>query len=70
MAVGKHFPGHGDTSTDSHKSLTVVNHDQNTLDLVDLVPFKEFINAGCSGIMTGHIVLPGSTIRLAGLVVS
>ncbi len=58
MAVAKHFPGHGDTSTDSHKSRTVVNHNQQQLDSVDLVPFEAFVNAGCSGIMTGHIVMP------------
>ncbi|MDE5555926.1 MAG: serine hydrolase [Muribaculaceae bacterium] len=58
MAVAKHFPGHGDTSTDSHKSRTVVTHTQQQLDSVDLVPFEAFVNAGCSGVMTGHIVLP------------
>ncbi|MDE6369779.1 MAG: glycoside hydrolase, partial [Muribaculaceae bacterium] len=58
MAVAKHFPGHGDTSTDSHKARTIVNHTQQELDSVDLVPFEAFVNAGCSGVMTGHIVLP------------
>ncbi|MDE6704041.1 MAG: serine hydrolase [Muribaculaceae bacterium] len=58
MAVAKHFPGHGDTSTDSHKAITTVNHDMARLDSVDLVPFRAFIEAGCSGVMTGHIVLP------------
>lgn len=58
MAVAKHFPGHGDTSTDSHKSITVVNHTRAQIDSIDLVPFEAFVNAGCSGVMTGHIVLP------------
>lgn len=58
MAVAKHFPGHGDTSTDSHHSATVVNHTGQQLDEVDLVPFRSFIDAGCSGVMTGHLVLP------------
>ncbi len=58
MAVAKHFPGHGDTSTDSHKSVTTVNHSEKVLREVDLVPFEAFVNAGCSGVMTGHIVLP------------
>lgn len=58
LAVAKHFPGHGDTSTDSHKAKTVVNHSAAMLDSVDLVPFKAFIEAGLSGIMTGHILLP------------
>ena len=58
MAVAKHFPGHGDTSTDSHKAVTTVNHDMARLDSVDLVPFRAFVDAGCSGVMTGHIVMP------------
>ncbi len=58
QAVAKHFPGHGDTSTDSHKEQTVVNHSAQTLRDVDLVPFKDFIDNGCSGIMVGHIAVP------------
>ncbi len=58
QAVGKHYPGHGDTSTDSHKESTVVNHSRDVLDKVDLVPFKEFVDSGISGIMVGHIVVP------------
>ncbi len=58
VAVAKHFPGHGDTSTDSHKALTTVNRTATQLDEVDLVPFRAFIDAGCSGVMTGHIVVP------------
>lgn len=58
MAVAKHFPGHGDTSTDSHKALTTVNRSAATLDEVDLQPFRAFIDAGCSGVMTGHIAVP------------
>lgn len=58
QAVSKHFPGHGDTSIDSHKAFTSVNHDKKRLDEIDLVPFKEFIGAGCSGIMVGHIAVP------------
>lgn len=58
MAVAKHFPGHGDTSTDSHKSLTKVDRTVSELDNVDLVPFRAFVDAGCSGVMTGHIVVP------------
>ncbi len=58
QAVGKHFPGHGDTDTDSHKSRTVVNHSAATLNDVDLVPFKALIDGGVSGIMVGHLVVP------------
>ncbi len=58
QAVAKHWPGHGDTDTDSHKALPVVNHDMDRLRNVDFVPFREFTNAGCSGIMVGHIAIP------------
>ncbi len=58
MAVAKHFPGHGDTNADSHKTLPVVNHDRKTLDKIDLKPFKDFIKAQCTGVMVGHISLP------------
>lgn len=58
LSVAKHFPGHGDTSTDSHKAKTTVTHTMAQLDSVDLVPFKQYIKAGCSGVMTGHIHLP------------
>ncbi len=58
QAVAKHFPGHGDTSTDSHKGKSTVNHSRAMLDSIDLVPFKGFIDAGCSGVMVGHLVVP------------
>lgn len=58
QGVGKHFPGHGDTDTDSHKSRTVVNHSLQTLNDIDLVPFKNLIDEGISGIMVGHLVVP------------
>ncbi len=58
MAVGKHFPGHGDTSTDSHKTLPTVDHSRATLNSVDLMPFTEYINQGFGGIMVGHLKVP------------
>lgn len=58
QSVAKHFPGHGDTDVDSHKALPEVSHSLSTLDSTDLVPFKEYIGAGCSGIMVGHISVP------------
>lgn len=58
QAVAKHFPGHGDTDVDSHRALPTVNHSLQRLHDADLVPFKEFINSGCSGIMVGHIAVP------------
>lgn len=58
MAVGKHFPGHGDTSKDSHKELPTVDHSKQKLHDVDLLPFREFIAEGLSGIMVAHLNVP------------
>lgn len=58
QAVAKHFPGHGDTDVDSHKALPVVNHSRAMMDSTDLVPFRDFINSGRSGVMVGHIDVP------------
>ena len=57
-ATAKHFPGHGDTDTDSHLALPVVRSDANRLASVELVPFRASIDAGVVGIMTAHIALP------------
>jgi len=57
-ATGKHFPGHGDTATDSHLGLPVVTHDIDTLNKVDLVPFKAAIANGVDMIMTAHVAFP------------
>lgn len=58
MAVAKHFPGHGDTSEDSHRALPKVSHSLRELNDVDLVPFQTFINSGLSGVMVGHLNVP------------
>lgn len=58
ISVVKHFPGHGDTTVDSHIGLPVVNHDKQRLDKFELIPFKEAIDKGADAIMTAHIVLP------------
>jgi len=58
QSVAKHFPGHGDTNVDSHEALPTINHTIAQLDSADLVPFKDYINAGCSGIMVGHLAVP------------
>lgn len=57
-ACGKHFPGHGDTSTDSHHELPLIEHPLERLDAVELVPFKAAIEAGVASIMTAHILIP------------
>ncbi len=58
VATGKHFPGHGDTGTDSHLDLPVINVGRERLDAVELVPFRAAIDAGIQGIMTAHIAVP------------
>ncbi len=58
LATAKHFPGHGDTSVDSHLDLPVMNFDRARLDNVELVPFKGAIDAGVGSVMTAHINLP------------
>jgi len=57
-ACGKHFPGHGDTSTDSHHELPLIEHPPDRLEAVELVPFTAAIAAGVASIMTAHILLP------------
>lgn len=58
MAVGKHFPGHGNSSEDSHKTLPVINKTLQEINTCELVPFRKFINAGLSGILTAHLLVP------------
>ncbi|MBA3297081.1 MAG: beta-N-acetylhexosaminidase [Acidobacteria bacterium] len=57
-ACGKHFPGHGDTSTDSHFELPLIEHPPDRIDRVELVPFRAAIEAGVASIMTAHILVP------------
>jgi len=58
IAVGKHFPGHGDTEVDSHVDLPVIKHDRDRLNSIELVPFKNLIANGITGIMPGHLSVP------------
>jgi beta-N-acetylhexosaminidase len=57
-ACGKHFPGHGDTSTDSHHELPIVEHSPDRLERVELVPFRAAIAAEVASIMTAHVLIP------------
>ena len=57
-ACGKHFPGHGDTATDSHFELPLVEHPPDRLKAVEFVPFKAAIDAGVTFIMTAHVLVP------------
>ncbi len=56
LACGKHFPGHGDTDTDSHFALPRITHDLAHLEAVEMVPFRAAIKAGIAAIMTSHIL--------------
>ena len=58
MAVAKHFPGHGDTDTDSHVALPVISTDMAQLTKVDLVPFQQSFEAGVMGVMVAHLYMP------------
>jgi beta-N-acetylhexosaminidase len=56
LPCGKHFPGHGDTSTDSHLELPRIDHDLERLERVELVPFRLAAKAGLPMLMTAHVV--------------
>jgi len=58
MTTAKHFPGHGDTATDSHFSLSQVTADKARLDSVELPPFKQAIAAGTDAVMIAHVTVP------------
>ncbi|HSP15048.1 MAG TPA: glycoside hydrolase family 3 N-terminal domain-containing protein [Thermoanaerobaculia bacterium] len=58
LATAKHFPGHGDTHVDSHRSLPVLDVTRERLDRVELVPFRAAIDAGVGSIMIGHLSVP------------
>ena len=57
-ACGKHFPGHGDTSVDSHRELPIVEHPPDRIRRVECVPFREAIEADVAFIMTAHVLVP------------
>ncbi|SEL91266.1 MULTISPECIES: beta-N-acetylhexosaminidase [unclassified Paenibacillus] len=57
-ATAKHFPGHGDTDTDSHLDLPVIPHDRGRVERVELIPFRAAIAAGVDAMMSAHIYFP------------
>src|SRR5207237_4313510 len=57
-ATAKHFPGHGDTATDSHRGLPEIDVTRERLNSVELVPFRAAVNSGVGAVMDGHIGLP------------
>ena len=58
LSSGKHFPGHGDTATDSHHSLPYLDFMRERLDSIELKPFKKLINKGISSVMVAHLNIP------------
>jgi beta-glucosidase-like glycosyl hydrolase/CubicO group peptidase (beta-lactamase class C family) len=58
MAVAKHFPGHGDTDTDSHLDMPVIRKSRAELDSLELYPFRQAIDAGVASIMMAHLYIP------------
>ncbi len=58
LACAKHFPGHGDTDTDSHYALPVIDKDSASIDSVELFPFKTLIDNGVGSVMMAHLNLP------------
>ena len=58
LTCAKHFPGHGDSSVDSHLGLPVLNHTKERMDEIELYPFKKLAEAGVDAIMTAHIAFP------------
>lgn len=69
-ACCKHFPGHGDTSVDSHYGLPVIEHGLDRLESVEMVPFRAGIAAGAAAVMTAHVVVktldPGCPATISG----
>ncbi len=57
-ATAKHFPGHGDTATDSHYGVPIINHSRAEWDSIDAPPFRAAVSRGIDTIMTAHIVVP------------
>jgi beta-N-acetylhexosaminidase len=64
-ACAKHFPGHGDTSVDSHHAVPLIDRSREQLDACELVPFRAAIAAGVQSVMTGHLLVPAYDGELA-----
>lgn len=59
LTTAKHFPGHGDTKTDSHVELPIVDADRDRLEALELIPFRRAVEAGVDAVMTAHVAVPG-----------
>ena len=58
LATAKHFPGHGDTDTDSHYDLPLINNSRERFDSIELYPFRKLINSGIGSVMSAHLSIP------------
>jgi len=58
LANAKHFPGHGDTDSDSHKTLPTINFSRKRIDSIELYPYKKLIDHGLSSVMVAHLNVP------------
>ena len=58
LANAKHFPGHGDTDSDTHKTMPILNHSKERMDSLELFPFKELIKNGIASMMIAHLSMP------------
>ncbi|TYA59057.1 glycoside hydrolase family 3 N-terminal domain-containing protein [Formosa maritima] len=63
LANAKHFPGHGDTDSDSHKTLPTINFDEKRIDSVELYPYRKLIDKGLSSVMVAHLNVPALESR-------
>lgn len=63
LACAKHFPGHGDTETDSHVAIAQVRHTKKHLQTIELYPFKKLIEQGVAAIMNGHLKVPAYDVQ-------
>src|SRR5690606_7928781 len=63
LANAKHFPGHGDTDTDSHKTLPTINFNERRIDSIELYPYKKLIQEGLSSVMVAHLNVPSLESR-------
>jgi beta-N-acetylhexosaminidase len=63
FSTGKHFPGHGDTATDSHYTLPIVTASKEHLDKIELYPYKRMIDEGMASVMVAHLNVPSLEFR-------
>ena len=63
LTSGKHFPGHGDTATDSHHALPVIDFSRKRLDSIELYPYKKIIKEGLSSVMVAHLEVPSLELK-------